>query len=211
MAAASSSSAPPDQPASGDAVYALVLAAGHATRLGRPKGLLMWRRRPLLEHVLAAVASSSVAGGVLVLGHAAPEIRRAVTLPDAVTTVTNREHASGQASSLRHGLGALGDHAGAAVVLLADQPTVSAASIDAVVAAWRQGRGPVVRIRYRDAPGHPVLLDRSVWPDLADLDGDVGARALLERRPDLLAEVEADDDAPPDIDTWADYRAFVSR
>jgi len=87
---------------------AVVLAAGSASRLGRPKSLQMWR-----------------------------------------------------------GLAALDDDAGAAVVLLADQPTVTVAAVDAVVAAWRAGAGHVVRPRYRDAP--------------------------------------------PDLDTWADYRALLQR
>lgn len=189
---------------------AVVLAAGTASRLGRPKATLMWRRKPLLEHVLAAVEASALAGGVVVLGHASRDIRRAVTLPDEMQAVVNPAYASGQASSLRCGLAALAEDTDAAAVLLADQPTISAPAIDAVVAAWRDGSGPVVRARYRDGPGHPVLLARSVWPEIATLEGDTGARPLLAAHPEWLAEVDVDGDAPPDVDTWADYRALVS-
>lgn len=189
---------------------AVVLAAGTASRLGRPKATLMWRRRPLLEHVLAAVDSSALSGGVVVLGHASRDIRRAVTLPEDMQAVVNPTYASGQASSLRCGLAALAEDTDAATVLLADQPTISPVAIDAVVAAWRGGSGPVVRARYRDGPGHPVLLARSVWPELATLAGDTGARPLLAAHPEWLAEVDVDRDAPPDVDTWADYRALVA-
>lgn len=188
---------------------AVVLAAGTASRLGRPKATLMWRRRPLLEHVLATVADSALAGGVVVLGHASRDVRRAITLPEDMREVVNPAYASGQASSLRCGLAALAEDTDAAVVLLADQPTISTAAIDAVVAAWHDGSGPVVRARYRDGPGHPVLLARSVWPELATLTGDTGARPLLAAHPEWLAEVDVDGDAPPDVDTWADYRALV--
>lgn len=194
----------------GSGARAVVLAAGTASRLGRPKATLMWRGRPLLEHVLAAVDASAVAGGVVVLGHASREIRRAVIWPDGMQVTVNPAYASGQASSLRCGLAALDEDAGAAVALLADQPTVTAAAVDAVVGAWHEGAGPVVRARYRDAPGHPVLLDRSVWPELATLEGDTGARPLLAAHPEWLAEVGVDGDAPPDVDTWADYRALVA-
>lgn len=187
-----------------------MLAAGRAARLGRPKALLIWRRRPLLEHVLTAVTTARVDGGVLVLGHAAGQIRRAVTVPPSVATVINPGHARGQASSLRCGLAALGADTGAAVVVLGDQPTVAPSAVDAVVAAWQRGAGPVVRAGYRDGPAHPVLLDRAVWPDLAELDGDAGARQLLRQRPDLSMTVELDGRAPVDVDTWADYRALVS-
>ncbi len=189
---------------------AVVLAAGTASRLGRPKATLMWRRRPLLEHVLAAVETSALAGGVVVLGHASRDVRRAITLPEDMQAVVNPAYASGQASSLRCGLAALAEDTDAAAVLLADQPTITAAAIDAVVAAWRDGSSPVVRARYRDGPGHPVLLARSVWPELATLEGDTGARPLLAAHPEWLAEVDVDGDAPPDVDTWADYRALVA-
>lgn len=189
---------------------AVVLAAGTASRLGRPKATLVWRRRPLLEHVLAAVDASALAGGVVVLGHASRDVRRAVTLPEEMQAVVNPAYASGQASSLRCGLAALAEDTDAAAVLLADQPTITAAAIDAVVAVWRDGSGPVVRARYRDGPGHPVLLARSVWPELATLEGDTGARPLLAAHPEWLAEVDVDGDAPPDVDTWADYRALVA-
>jgi CTP:molybdopterin cytidylyltransferase MocA len=189
----------------------VVLAAGSASRMGRPKATLMWRGRPLLEHVFAVADASQLDGGVVVLGHAASQIRAAVVLPEGFRLALNPEHASGQASSLQRGLGALDDAAGAAVVLLGDQPTLSAEAIDAVVGEWRGGAGPVVRARYRDGPGHPVLFDRSVWPRLAELAGDTGARPLLEAHPELLVETSLDADAPPDVDTWADYRALTGR
>lgn len=190
---------------------AVVLAAGAASRMGRPKATLMWRGRPLLEHVLDAADASQLDGGVVVLGHAASQIRAAVRLPERFAFALNPEHAAGQASSLQRGLTALDDAAGAAVVLLADQPTLSAEAIDAVVADWRGGAGPVVRARYRDGPGHPVLFDRSVWSRLGELEGDTGARPLLETHPELLAETPLDAAAPPDVDTWADYRALTGR
>lgn len=190
---------------------AVVLAAGSASRLGRPKSLLMWRGRPLLEHVLGVVEASTLAGGVLVLGHAASQVRQGVRVPEGLSVVVNPEHATGQASSLQRGLAALDDDTGAAVVLLADQPTITVAAVDAVVAAWRAGAGRVVRARYRDGPAHPVLLDRTVWAALAELDGDTGARPLLAAHPELLAETAVGGDAPPDVDTWADYRALLRR
>lgn len=190
---------------------ALVLAAGRSERLGRPKSLLMWRGKPLLEHVLDVVTDSALEGGVLVVGHAGGEVRRAVTLPEGMRAVVNPDYRRGQAWSLRRGIDALEADTGAAVVLLADQPTVTAGAVDAVVAAWREGAGPVVRAGYRDRPGHPVLLDAAVWPALADLDGDEGARRLLAEHPEWATDVPIDGHAPPDVDTWANYRALLGR
>lgn len=189
---------------------ALVLAAGAATRLGRAKALLEWRGKPLLQHVLDAVAASRLDGGVLVLGARAEEIRRALTVVTAMTVVVNPDYAAGQATSLRRGLEALPPDTGAAVVLLGDQPTIDPAAIDAVVDVHRQGAGPVVHARYHDGGrGHPVLFDREVWGSLTDLAGDTGARPVLARYPEWIHEVAVAGPAPPDVDTWEDYQRLL--
>jgi CTP:molybdopterin cytidylyltransferase MocA len=80
----------------------------------------------------------------------------------------------GAGASLRCGLDALSPETEAAVVCLADGPDLAPAAIDRVVAAWRDGAGPVIAASYGGVRGHPVLLERSVW----DRVPDEGARAL---------------------------------
>lgn len=190
---------------------AVVLAAGTATRLGRAKALLEWRGKPLLQHVLDAVAASKLDGGVVVLGARAEAIRQAVTLPRQLVVVVNPEYPSGQASSLRCGLESLAPDTAAAVVLLGDQPAIDPAAIDAVVDAHQEGGGPVVRARYRDGgSSHPVLFDRRVWGSLTTLTGDTGARPVLRRHPEWVHEVAVAGSAPDDVDTWRDYERLLS-
>lgn len=190
---------------------AVVLAAGTASRLGRAKALLEWRGKPLLQHVLDAVAASQLDGGVLVLGARAETIRQAVALPQGVAVALNPAYSSGQASSLRSGLESLAPDTAAAVVLLGDQPTLDPAAIDAVVGAHQEGLGPVVRARYHDGgSSHPVLFDRQVWEALTTLTGDTGARPLLRRHPEWLREVSVAGSTPDDVDTWEDYERLVN-
>jgi CTP:molybdopterin cytidylyltransferase MocA len=125
-------------------------------------------------------------------------------------TVVNHTPARGLSSSLRCGLAALGPDAGAAIVLLGDQPLVRLDVLAALVAAWRDGRGMLVRPRYAEAcaePGHPVLLDRSVWPLAERLEGDAGLGQLLPPGSPgvVLIDVAGRN---PDVDTPADLRTL---
>lgn len=193
------------------AVAGVILAAGSASRMGQPKQLLPLAGRPLLQHVVEAAAMSGLDDVVLVLGHRAEAIRRAIDCPPGVRVVVNPDHAQGQSTSLRLGLGALSPRAAAAAILLGDQPRVGAGLIDRVAAAFQAGTAAVVRPTYcgggQRVPGHPVVIARHLWPALDALRGDQGARALIAAHPEWLHEVELDGVAPGDVDTWADYQA----
>jgi molybdenum cofactor cytidylyltransferase/nicotine blue oxidoreductase len=175
-------------------VAALVLAAGEGRRFGGTKQLAELEGRPLLEHALAAV--TGVEPRVVVLGHAADEIRAAVDLQGAEPVVCERWH-EGQSASLRRGLEALAG-ADAVLVVLGDQPGITAAAVDAVVGAG--GDEDAVRATYDGVPSHPVLLRRALLGRAGELRGDSGFRDLLEGARVRAVEVGHLAD-PADIDT----------
>lgn len=178
------------------AVAGLVLAAGRADRFGATKQLVELDGRPLVRHAVDAARDAGLDPVLVVVGHDAARVRQA--LPDGVEAVDNPAFAEGQATSLQAGVAAATrTDAGALVVLLADQPGVSPDAVRAVVAAHGAGH-LVARASYDDRPGHPVLFDRSVWPALAELTGDVGARELLDRL--AVTEVDVPGPCPPDVD-----------
>lgn len=187
------------------AVPAVVLAAGASTRLGRPKQLLPLAGRPVLQHVVDAAVAAGVPEVVVVLGHAAADVRSALRADPRVRTVLNPAYASGLASSLRAGLRALGEDVEAAVILLGDQPDVPAEAIRRVLSAYEESGAAIVEAWYRGTRGHPILFDRCLWPRLEALHGDEGARSLLAERVDRIAMAEIDADPPLDLDTRADY------
>jgi len=155
----------------------LVLAAGEARRFGSAKQLAPHRGRPLLEHALAAMAASAVSSRVVVLGARAEQIAAAVALHGARAVVA-ADWAEGQAASLRAGVAALAGEADAIVVVLGDQPEIAPGAIDRVIAA-RNPAADAVRATYDGRPGHPVLLERSLFAACRALRGDQGARELL--------------------------------
>jgi CTP:molybdopterin cytidylyltransferase MocA len=181
----------------------LVLAAGAATRFGRPKQLAYLDGIPLLEHVLRTMTAAPVGRVVVVLGSAADEIAAAVDLHGADPIVCAR-WAEGQSASLACGLGELAS-CEAVVVTLGDQPRVSPDAIRRVIAG-RNGAS-AVRATYGGEPGHPVLLERDLFSALRNVTGDKGARNLLLSVPVL--DVPCDDlGGGEDVDTPAELDAL---
>lgn len=178
----------------------LVLAAGAGTRFGGRKQLAEVDGRPMLEHALAAMQSALVEPVTVVLGADADEIREAVDMHGAEPIVC-ADWEDGQSASLRTGVDAL-DRAGAdaIVVTLGDQPHIAARAIDAVVAARAPGEADAVRATYDGEPGHPVLLERSLFGRIRALRGDTGARDVL--RDARVLDVPCDGIGDPaDVDT----------
>jgi molybdenum cofactor cytidylyltransferase len=189
-------------------IGAIVLAAGGSTRMARSKALLPLATGTVLSTVVERVLGSGVDRLVLVLGHEAEAVRAGARLPEdpRLLVVVNPSWAEGMASSLRAGLEA-SEGAEAVVVALGDQPGLDPASIDRLAAAWREG-ARIAAVAHAGRLGHPVLFDRSLFPALRLLRGDVGARAILKAHGDEVVRVEG---APlHDLDTPSDYEAFVA-
>ncbi|MFD9124427.1 NTP transferase domain-containing protein [Kitasatospora sp. NPDC059571] len=189
----------------GQGIPALVLAAGGGRRLGgRPKALLPYRGRPLLEHALGVVRAAGCGPVVAVLGAARAQVRAAAETGDCVL-VDNPAWESGMGSSLRAGLAALPADATGVLVMLVDTPGVTPQAVARLLAEHRAG-GELVAAAYGGRRGHPVLIGARFFAEAArGAQGDAGARALLSAHAADLRLVECGDIAvPDDLDTPAD-------
>ncbi|WP_436787493.1 nucleotidyltransferase family protein [Yinghuangia sp. YIM S10712] len=190
----------------GALVAGLLLAAGGGRRLGgRPKALLPFRGRPLVENGIRVLRDGGCATVTVVLGAAADEVRAAADLR-AARVVVNADWATGMGSSLRVGLAALPDDASAVVVMLVDMPGVGAAAVARLIAAHRQDGAELAAAAYDGRRGHPVLFAARWWYEAStSARGDAGARAFLTAHQDALRLVECGDIAEDhDIDTPED-------
>jgi CTP:molybdopterin cytidylyltransferase MocA len=157
----------------------VVLAAGSATRFGSPK------QRRFLPPVLDALRASLSIGQIVVVAGAYP-------LEADVRVVRCDDWALGPGASLRCGLHSLDADALAAVVVLADGPSLDPHAVERVVSAWWEGTGELLAATYDGVNrSHPVLLGRDAWADVPD----EGARAL-----DVVLVPCADLVAPGDVD-----------
>ncbi len=187
------------------AIGGLVLAAGEGRRFGGPKQLAELDGVPLLQHAVDAMEGADDVDPVrIALGARADEVAAALTLHRARVLVVEA-WAEGMAASLRAGVAALGA-AGCdwVLVTLGDQPRVTSRVIAAVAHAASRARFGTAAIRaaYDGVPGHPVALGRPLFPAVAELRGDAGARALLDAPTVLVRELEVGRLADPvDVDT----------
>jgi CTP:molybdopterin cytidylyltransferase MocA len=191
---------------------ALVLAAGGSRRLGRPKQLEPWGDTTLLGHVVEDVGSLPVDEVWVVLGADLELVMGSVDLAGC-GVVENPEWEEGLASSLRVGLDALTrlSRADAALIVLGDQPGISSDVVARLIEARRRSRRPAAVPKYRYTWGNPVLVDRSLWGRLMSLEGDEGARRLLQAHPEWVEEVWVDRLPPRDVDTQADVEELRPR
>src|SRR5262245_50312762 len=113
-------------------ISALVLAAGSSQRMGRPKQLLPLGETTLLGHVLTTARQANVDEIVLVLGFAAEEIQQQIPT-SGLKVVINQEYRRGMGTSLRMGLSATNLKTEGALVILADQPLVQAATLSRMI------------------------------------------------------------------------------
>jgi molybdenum cofactor cytidylyltransferase len=185
-------------------ISAVVLAAGTSSRFGSTKQVEPVAGKPLAQHAIDAAAEASVNEVLVVIGHDAERVRSILALPRNARWVENPRYGEGIATSLGAGLRAVGRASEAAVVLMGDQPGITAAHVRSLMDAFLESRAPIVRLLFRNGPG-PSILAREIWGEALALEGDVGARALVERHPHLVREVhESGAEAPPDVDTRED-------
>jgi molybdenum cofactor cytidylyltransferase len=184
---------------------AIVLAAGLSRRMGRPKLLLDLRGKPVIRHTVERLVAAAAMDEILVVvgpEHAALE-RALGGL--SVRLVVNPAPEAGQGSSVSAGIQALSARATAALIALGDQPGIAVEVIRKLRAALETPGKSIAAPRYTDGLGNPVIFAAAVFPELAALPGDRGARSVVERDPARLAVVEIASAMPSDLDTPEDY------
>jgi len=184
----------------------VVLAAGASARLGRPKQLLPYLGRTLVEHAVRTALASGAAEVVVVVGAEAQEIRARLQ-GLRVRIVHNRDWAEGMGSSIRCGIAALGPSVSSVVIALADQPRITPDHLRSLAVRLSEGC-LIAASSYDGVVGAPCAFARSEFPRLLALSGDVGARFLIRQAGDALATI-AFDGANVDVDTPEDYQALV--
>ena len=184
-------------------VAAVILAAGRSTRMGGPNKLLAeLGGKPLVRIVAEQALASKAQGVVVVTGHQADQVERALQ-GLKVTFVRNPDFAEGLASSVKAGIAAVPPSADGAVICLGDMPLISAQLIDRLIEAFAPDRGNLIAVPVSDGRrGNPVLWSRRFFTELMTLDGDIGARHLIAKHSEAVAEVPVEGfEAFLDIDT----------
>jgi molybdenum cofactor cytidylyltransferase len=189
----------------------VILAAGASRRMGEPKQLLEVRGRPLLEVAVTAACASQLDEVVVVLGARAGEIAAVVDF-DRARVVVNPDYELGMSTSLRAGMASLGAEISRALVILGDQPDVSATLLDRLLDLQEVSGLPAAALSFEGLLHPPMVLAREMWAGLDALEGDTGLRAVVRAHPELVAALPADRPGghPIDINTPEDFERLVA-
>jgi molybdenum cofactor cytidylyltransferase len=184
-------------------VATIILAAGRSTRMGGPNKLLAEIDGKKLVRIAAEQALASKASEVVVVtGHQAELVEKALE-GLKVKFVRNADFAGGLAGSVKAGIAAVPESADGAVICLGDMPLIDARLIDRLIEAFAPDRGNLIAVPVADGRrGNPVLWSRRFFKELMTLDGDIGARHLIAKHAEAVAEVPVEgNSAFLDIDT----------
>ena len=188
-------------------IAGLVFGAGGSKRLGRPKQLLGFGAGTLLGHVVGVARECRFEQTIVAIGGSAQEIRETVDL-DGTDVVVNEAYGSGCSSSIAAALGVVDPRCECLVLMLGDQPGVTADTVAALLAG--RADAPMAVCRYDEGRGHPFAFARGVFGALADLHGDKGVWRLLDQSAaEEVAEVAIAGPIPRDVDTEEDYDAVL--
>lgn len=190
-------------------MHVLILAAGASRRLGQPKQLVPLGGKPALHLVVSTAVALPGWSVSVVVGANAGDLTYLLAR-SSVSVVVNRNWEEGIAASIRAGLAAMPPACEAAMILLGDQVAVTTDDLKRLNDAWKGEEGSIVASVYSQHVGVPAIFPRAFFPELAQLRGDQGARAILERNAYRLVRVPMPN-AAVDLDTPEDLAALTER
>jgi molybdenum cofactor cytidylyltransferase len=190
-------------------IAGILLASGASARFGGDKLLASLDGRPIVRWSAEALVGT-VAELVVVVREEAAGIRAALDgLP--IRFAINHDAERGMSTAIRAGITALPAAAEAVIIALGDQPLLDARVVERLITRWRASGACAVQPCYEDGRGHPVLFDASLFAALSALEGDVGARAVLDSVGDALDLLLVEGLCPVDVDTPAALRTIAAQ
>ena len=192
----------------------IILAAGESIRFGKPKQLLKLKNKCLIEWVLDAALGSRLKQIFLVLGHEHQKILQALGTKARhphLQVLVNHRYEQGQSVSLQTGVLKIRNQFPSAMFLLGDQPMLESKTIDYLLDQfWSSDKDICVPV-HRGKRGNPAVFSRRFYRQLSQIEGDIGARNIIQSFPDQVLQVDIDN---PlfffDIDTPEDFNKLTS-
>ena len=175
-------------------IWAILLAAGESSRMGRLKALLPWRGTTLIESQLKTLLSSGVHRIVVVLGHDSDRLKPIVDSVEGASWVLNPDYLKGKTTSLKTGVSALDDQSVADVLLLnVDQPRTSE-TMRVLLARHSSSKSVITIPTHKGKGGHPILISAELLPELATIEEETkGLLEVVRRHSDATERFEMDD------------------
>ncbi len=191
-------------------IAAIVLAAGQSKRMGRDNKLLLpYGQGTVLSHVLGQINQAGINDTYVIIGHEKDEVEQEVRKNNGVA-IYNDLYEEGLSTSVKAGIAALPKDIDAVMIILGDMPNMSADILRKIMAAYNLAQGQSIIIpTHNGKRGNPILWDADFFGDFDRLQGDMGAKILLNDYPEYITELEIESDAIfLDIDTIEAYESL---
>lgn len=171
-----------------DNVAIAILAAGESKRMGSPKAFLQLEGETLLDRIIATAKSTNAQNIFLVTGAYHNEMLQVANMM-GIKVLFNEDWQEGMSSSLCKAIEAVGQlpNLNGLLVLLIDQPYVDKDLLKLLISKFEENPEKPVASFYRDINGVPAIFPRVMWNDLLKINGDKGARQLLQKREDVIS------------------------
>lgn len=192
-------------------IWAIILAAGESKRMGKQKLLLPFGEKTIVETVIDNVNRSRVEKALVVLGANRDEIENKIRdLP--VKIVFNPNFSTGMLSSVKKGFQEAPETVQAVLIMLGDQPTISAFTINKVIDTYEKTKKGIILPIYENERGHPILIDMKYRKEVENLNPEIGLRELVYRQSEDILEVEVEASGIiNDIDDMKDYEREIKK
>ncbi len=195
-------------------VGSIILAAGKSQRMGKNKIFMSFRNRPMIAGILSNIACCDIVGTIIVIGY---EFQNALAclaaIPEAETAAIfiNQEYEKGMGTSLAIGAQGIPNDWDAVLIMLGDMPLISSEIITKILESYEEisANQTIIVPTYQKRRGHPVLFAKQHFEELAQLNGDIGARSVLQKNSSQIQFIEID--SPyilTDIDTKEEFQQW---
>ena len=192
-------------------ISAIILAAGTSSRMGFLKQTANIKGKSLLELVLDKVRKFPFHEIIIVLGYKHEEVMKTLKL-EYEKVVINEEYEKGMSSSLKKGVLNISKDSEAFAIFLADMPLIKEKSIEKVINEFNERSCLIVAPIFNKVIGHPVIFHRNLIPEIINLEGDIGAKKVIEKYKDEACFIEIDDEGVLiDIDTPKDLEKVLKK
>src|SRR4029077_10487175 len=184
-----------------------ILAAGGSSRFGEPKQLIRFRGKSLVRRIIDAACEAGCSPVVVVIGSEDEKLHRELDRTNVIRA-HNQEWQRGIGSSIRCGIQALINSAPdieASVLLVCDQPAVGARVIERLIALRETTCKSIITSSYANTLGVPAVFDRSVFGELLSLGDEAGAKSIILRNPERVAQFQFPE-GEIDVDTRSDWQ-----
>lgn len=187
----------------------VILAAGQSKRLGQPKQLLTLGEKTLLQHTIDSALKLKFPVFV-VLGANEKNIRQSIQ-HENIHIIINDEWEEGMASSIRKGISALKQlymQTDGIIILVCDQPFIETSVLEILINEQKNNDVKAIACSYSNKLGTPALFHKSLFSELMELKGDIGARQILKKHKEEIASIEFKN-GKWDIDTLEDFMEIL--